>query len=244
MRAEAEIAILVGFFFGGAAFGAYVSEGDIQMDQATWLSALATLVAAFLGAWSAFKLQDRSRQREERKQNIAAGNRALFNLLRQSNSLKLIQRDYLDEHRDHPGRHLMIMPLPLQSYEDLNFDLRELAFMAEPKHQDLLFKLTIEEARYAEAIKTMNMQSEFRSQVRAVLSKAGIKHGEKYSGEDLKVAMGDFAYHQLKSLIDALYFHVDRTIESTIEVKNDLRDALKELYPDAKFLDFEPVDHQ
>lgn len=239
MTAEAEIALMVGFFIGGTAFGMGISEGVIQWDQTVWIGALATLVAAFVGAWSAFKLQDRAKQREERRQNVAAGNRALFNLLRQSNSLKLIQLDFLDEHRDHPGRHLTMQPVPQQSYDDTKFDLRELSFMAEPKHQNLLFKLTIEEARYAEAIKTMNMQSEFRTQVQAVIANAGIQHGREYSGDELHTAMGDFAYHNLKSLTDALFFHVDRTIQSGIEVKDELRAALKELYPDAQYLDFE-----
>lgn len=209
------------------------------MDYSGWLSAFATLIAAFLGAWFAFKLQDRAKFREEVKANVAAGNRALFNLLRQANSLKLIQRDHLDEHRDNPGRHLMIQPVPQQAHEDTKFDLRELSFMAAPKHQDLLFKLIIEEARYAETIKTLNMLSEFSSQVQRVVAHAGIEHGREYTGEELRTAMGDFAYHQLRSLTDALYFHVDRTVDSTMDVKNALITSLIEMYPKTQFLDFE-----
>lgn len=241
LSAELEVRLLVAFFFVGAVFGVAVSEVNLPIDSSVWFSAAATLVAAFVGAWSAFKLQDRAKNRENTAQNIAAANRALFTLLWQSNSLKLLQRDFLDTYRESPGRHIEIKPLPPQSEANSKFSLEDLSFMAEPKHQNLLFKLLLEEARYGEAVKTVNMRSQLLTEVQIMIEKRGIMHGGQYSGEELRAAMGDYAYHQLKALTDALYFHVDRTVESTIEAKDELRKALKEIFPNEKFIDYELI---
>jgi hypothetical protein len=55
----------------------------------------------------------------------------------------------------------------------------------------------------------------------------------------MKKAMGDYAFNQLRALTDALYFHVDRSAESTIALKNEARKAFEELFPGKELIDFE-----
>jgi hypothetical protein len=59
------------------------------------INPLTTLTAAFAGAWCAFKLEARYKQEEEKKVQIAAGNRAISVLMQQANTLKLFQIDWL-----------------------------------------------------------------------------------------------------------------------------------------------------
>lgn len=87
------------------------------------IDALATLIAAFAGAWFAFLYQNRQKQSEERKENISAGNRALATLLQQTNTLKIYQKDIIDPCRDDPGIHIAIKPTLPYREDALAFDI-------------------------------------------------------------------------------------------------------------------------
>ena len=57
---------------------------------------LLTFITTFLGAYFAFALQERQRKADERRRNVAAGNRALIMLLRQWNTPKQYQAEMID----------------------------------------------------------------------------------------------------------------------------------------------------
>lgn len=201
---------------------------------------LATLVAAFAGSWAAFKLQQFQKNREDTKANIAAGNRALMVLLQQANTLKLFQVDFIEPFRNSPGRHLQILPtLPFQE-DSLTFDIGSLEFLLGPKYQRTLMDLFLEENRYREAIKAINARSRHHFEVvQPKCASAGIKEGGEYTGEQYKAVLGDHDYFHLQRLTDAVILHVDRTVGSLVVMKNQLREALMQRYPDGKFVDFE-----
>lgn len=239
MTALNKYLIAPSIFASSPAMSCVVLEQQNLGDLSVWLGAATTLVAAFFGAWAAFKLNSREKQREIDQKNYEAASHALFTLLWISNSLKLIQSDYLDKYRNDQFRFLQIPSLPPYSMDNAKFSARDLAFMVLPKHKDLVFKLLIEEARYREVVNTLNLRSELRTEVESELSKHGYEHGESYDINDMKKAMGDYAFNQLRALTDALYFHVDRSAESTIALKNEARKAFEELFPGKELIDFE-----
>jgi len=100
--------------------------------------------------------------------------------------------------------------------------------------------LVIEENRYQEAIKAINTRSlhHFKA-VQPKLEKARIKEGEKYTIEQLRNALGDSDYLNLQRLTDAIVLHVDRTTESLVAMKTQLRKTLLQQYPKGKFIDFD-----
>lgn len=210
-----------------------VALGDI-------VNPLATLVAAFAGAWLAFVYQNRQRANEEVRQNISAGNRALVTLFQQANSLKLYQIDIVEPHRNSPGRHIQVRPtLPFQE-DSLSFDVRALDFLLVPETTQVVLDLILEEARYREAIKAINARSRLHfAVVQPKLESAGIREGGEYSGQDFRNALGELDYMHLKRLTDAVVLHVDRTIESLVAIKDRLRTALVGKYPAGKFINFE-----
>lgn len=210
---------------------------DCKMDIIT---PLATLVAAFAGSWASFKLHQFQKNKETMQVNIAAGNRALMVLLQQANTLKLFQLDFIDPFRDNPGRHIQIQPtLPYQE-DTLTFDLRSLEFLLSPKYQQVLMDLIIEENRYREAIKAINVRSRHHFEVvQPKLASAGIREGESYTGDQFRIAIGDRDYIHLKRSTDAIILHVDRTVDSLVAMKNRLREALSQRYPEGKFVNFD-----
>lgn len=210
-----------------------IAVGDI-------VNPVATLIAAFAGAWFAFTYQNRQKAKDEVRQNISAGNRALVTLFQQANSLKLYQVDMIQPHRESPGRHIQVQPtLPFQE-DSLSFDVKSLDFLLSRDTVQVLLDLILEEARYREAIKAINARSQHHfAIVQPKLQSAGIVEGGEYSGQDFRNALGDLDYMHLKRLTDAVVLHVDRTIESLVSAKDRLRGALVGKYPEGKFINFE-----
>jgi hypothetical protein len=204
---------------------------------------LATLIAAFMGAWAAFRLQTIQKRGDEIRTNIAAGNRALSTLMQQANTLKLFQIDFIAPFRNDPGRHIAIRPsLPYQE-DALPFDHRSLDFLSRPAQQQTLFELSIEENRFREAIKAINVRSRHHFEVvQPMLSAAGLQEGAEYTEEQFRTAIGELHYIHLKRLTDAVVMHVDRTVESLCATKGRLRKILAEQYPKGQFIDFELLD--
>jgi hypothetical protein len=66
------------------------------------VSGLTTLVAAFAGAWFAYILSNRDRVRDQENAQVAAGNRAIFMLMRQFNTLHNLKTLIIDPKRSDP----------------------------------------------------------------------------------------------------------------------------------------------
>lgn len=207
------------------------------------ISTIATLVAAFAGAWYAFKLQDRDRERRIDADNIGAGNRALLMLLLQFNALFDIQKRVVNRVREHPGRFLAMRPMLELDYKQLRFDVSSLSFLLETEHREILPKLVVEEGRFHSVIQELNERSRLHLKAQPLLEKAGIVEGGKYTNEELEAALGNRLFLQLQRATDEAIEHIDQTVESLLEMGKKLRSALKDLYPkgrypQAKFIGF------
>lgn len=205
--------------------------------------AIATLLAAFFGAWFAYRLQDKAKVRKERASNISIANRALFTVFQQINSLKLFQIDMIDPVRNHPLKFIAMQPILHEKHEDLQFDFSILAFLLNTKHKQIVLDLFIEQQRFREAIKAINYRSELHYQAQPFLERAGIQEGVDYPPDallkTLDDALGPRLHMSLQRATDQVVHHVDRTVGSLDEVKGKMINAFKELYPEADFLKFE-----
>lgn len=231
---------MIAFFFVGFAVASFLAGSHMPTTVGDIVNPLATLVAAFMGAWAAFRLQTIQKRDEEKRTHIAAGNRALSTLMQQANTLKLFQNDFITPFRNDPGRQFAIQPtLPYQE-DALPFDFRSLDFLSHPEQQQTLFELSIEENRFREALKAINTRSRHHFEiVQPMLMAAGIQEGREYTVDQFRAAIGDLHYIHLKRLTEAVIIHVDRTVESLCAMKDRLRKALREECPEGRFLNFE-----
>lgn len=205
----------------------------------TIIAALATLAAAYFGAFFAFKFQERKEEQKIRTNNIAAGNRAMFLLFRQFNELSVIQKQIIEPDRTHPVRFVGMRPaLPL-NYESLRFEVNNLSFLLETKHRQVLMDLLIEEGRFHAAVQALNERSKMHiHDVQPVLEKAGIVDGGNHSLSQLKEAMGNRLFVQLSRATDQMIDHIDDSIKSLLQMGDKLYEVFKELYPGETFIKF------
>ncbi len=68
------------------------------------------------------------------------------------------------------------------------------------------------------------------------LEAAGIREGVAYRKEQIAAALGEQLLIHLERLTDDATTHIDRTIESTTKVVNDVWGAMKRRYPDNRIL--------
>jgi hypothetical protein len=203
------------------------------------INALATLAAAFLGAFFAFIFQERKEGRKIRTSNIAAGNRAMFLLSQQFNELSVIQKQIIEPARKHPVRFVVMRPSPPLNYESLRFEVNTLSFLLETKHRQVLMDLLIEEGRFHAAVQALNERSKVHlSDAQPVLDKAGIEEGGDYSISQLKEALGNRLFVQLSRATDEMIDYVDSSIKSLLQMGDKLYEVLRELYPGKTFIRF------
>jgi hypothetical protein len=204
------------------------------------ISAIATLLAAFFGAWFAYRLQDRANVRKERTLNVSAANQALFTVFQQVNSLKVFQLDMIDPVRKHPGKFIAMQPILRDKYEDIHLNFPSLGFLLNSKHKQIVLDLFIEQQRFREAIKAINYRSALHiKQVQPALERAEIKEGVDYTKEELAKVLGPRLFKLMQRATEQVISNVDRTVCSLDSVKEKMIKAFKELYPEGDFLNFE-----
>ncbi|MBI3609231.1 MAG: hypothetical protein HY204_00845 [Nitrospirae bacterium] len=212
------------------------------MDYNMFISAVVTLASAFLGAWSAFKLEDRARKRKKQEDNIAAGNRAIFMLTRMFNELGNIQQQVIDPVRKREAKSITMLPLLTQNYDDLRFEVNNLTFLLETEYRQILMQLLIEESRFHAAIQLLNERSKLHlREVQPLLKRAGIVEGVEYSKEQIEAALGPYTFPQILRSTEQVISHIDQTVDSLLEMGERLNGALKSLFPDSKFIRFKPT---
>jgi hypothetical protein len=243
VKGDTEVVVMLCFFFAGFGLATVLTREAVPVTLGDIVNPLATLIAAFMGAWTAFRWQSVAKQEEEQKTMVAAGNRALATLMEQVNTLKLFQVDCMEPMRNNPGRHIAMQPLPDYQENMAEFEFKSLNFLlGDPRHHQVLFELSIEDMRFRETLKAINRRSRHHFEViQPRLAAAGIQEGREYCEKDFKQAIGDFDYIHLQRLTEQVEFHVDRTVDSICSMKGTLRKALLEQLPEGKFLDFELV---
>ena len=117
-----------------------IAEAIVSKGQQL-LSPVATLLAAFFGAWFAFRLQSKAREKERKATNMTSANRAVFTVFQMVNSLHQYRRDIINPYRDRPGM-AVAMPATLpQTHERTEFDFDSLSFLLGTTHKKIVIDL-------------------------------------------------------------------------------------------------------
>lgn len=231
------------FLISHLLYGSTLIEISDSLPSLTdYLPSLATLLAAFLGAYCAFELQNRVKAKEERRNNIAAGNRALFTLIRQWNKLANLQI-YIEPFRGNPGIHIVMPGTPEVQGNHLVYDVNSLSFLLGTQYTQLLGQLLLEEDRFKSAIQAFNNRSTYQvEEAQPLLGEAGIVETAGYPLTRLEEALGHRVNAHLRNETEGTINLIDTTVQSMETMANTFRTALKTLYPEARFISFTPRD--
>jgi hypothetical protein len=198
---------------------------------------LVTLLASFSGAWFAFRLQSKHKLTEVRNSNIAAANQAFFILLQQLNTIKLIQKDFIDPFRDRVDAFIVMQPLYPEDHAEMKFDFTALGFLLSTRHKQLLLDIWLEQKRFDEAIKIFNYRSRLHyERVQPKFAQGGIQAETVYPNSVFREVLGPQLYEELERATQQAIMHIDRTLNSLDALRVKLEIGFKDLFPEGDFL--------
>ena len=198
---------------------------------------LATLVASFAGAWGAFLLESQRRQRDERDRSIGAGSRAIYTIFNLWNTLEQFRKEVLEPYRGKSDAWLNLAAHPAMSIGEHRFEAGDLQFLLQSSHAQIYAALFLEEQRYKLAIGLIHQRSQLvLTDVFPKLASAGFPVGRSAEQDEVERALGVDVVHKLKVITAALYTNVDEDLLSLKTRHDELRAAMKQLYPKQKVL--------
>lgn len=202
---------------------------------------LVTLLAAFLGAYSAFRLENLARKRREARTKANEGKQAIFTLIKYWNDLAVIRAQFFRPHRDNPARAIAVMPVAGFTMNELRLNTSGLTFLIDEGEGTLLNQLLVEEDRVCTLDLVIKQRSDLHlNQVQPALFGGGIREGQGITRQQAVDALGEPLFLNITRLTDDVYDSLDNTLISISESIDELRTVLRRLFPGVKFPTFEP----
>ena len=121
----------------------------------------AALLGALVGALASYIFQMLFHQKQENENERIAAHRILFCLLQQTNTLLLIQRDYIYPNIDKPGRMITIPAIPDFDITKNLFDFSSFGFFLKSKSgRKIMYDLYLAQESYIETLRAVNIRSQ------------------------------------------------------------------------------------
>lgn len=202
------------------------------------LTVIATLVGAFVGTFSAFKIEDNNKKREKDNERLERANKVIYALYERIVFLKNIQINCIDPESNSPIRAITMRPASNFTIPE-GFKVTDILFLLGSGHEQLVLDLQLEKTRFESVSSTFEQWIKLYSkEVEPALEKQGIKNGESYTDTQIIDAMGDRLHAYLVQTTNSLINDVDKSIDSHIYVKSELVKALQEKYPNKDIFDY------
>jgi len=206
------------------------------------IAALATLVAAFGGAWFAFLLQNRKEKNRESNTNAEALNKVQITLGQQLNALTIFDRDFIQPYKDHPINWIAIPAAPHRNYSKLQIDGGSLAFLVEKDSSVLISKVLVVEEKFQEVMNVINLRSNIHvQQLQPKLEEMGFIEGQpfNFSLGEVERLLGPQLVSGLKRLTNSLISITEDAIRSHEEIIKEIKTTGIKIFPNKRILSFE-----
>jgi len=193
---------------------------------------LTTLVAAFAGAWAAFRLDRWAQQNAEHKRRSVSANKVMFSIATQVTVLSNLQKQIVDPDRDSPWRYIAMRPMLGFKAELLHVDLSEIAFLLETEDRNLLLEYTLEIDRFRSALAAMEERSRIHVEsIQPRLEEIGFIEGNPIAQNVVDSGLGTRMVATMQRLTDDVVASIDDTLASHLAFAEKFRSAMKKTFP-------------
>ncbi|RFA36522.1 hypothetical protein CAL65_11190 [Alkalilimnicola ehrlichii] len=200
------------------------------LETSSALGAGATLLAAFLGAYFAFTLNEQRELRKARNEQKVALNRSLFVLARQANAIENYYRQVAPFTSPHERAFSMPAFKP-PSYAQLAHDFDGLSFLLESSEPQLLMELAVEQERFEQVIESIRIRNEFYvDEIQPALVEQGLT-GRPLSVEELCQGLGEKLFGGAMDGARNVWEHLEASRKSLPDVHSELLGMGRELFP-------------
>ncbi|MBT3011225.1 MAG: hypothetical protein KME41_05805 [Candidatus Thiodiazotropha sp. (ex Lucina pensylvanica)] len=232
MKTDLCFVLTVVIFFFGVLIGTTFFTGYLGIAPEAFFPALATLFAAFLGAGLAFYLQDRKEKEKETDAHVTLVNEVIAALIDNTNLLELIQRNYINPHRDKPHNCIFIEspPFEVKPYSELN--VSNLHFLWGKGSAQVTYMLTQHRFNYLLTLNIINMRSKFYIEaVHPIRHSYANQKISKIEIDKVIKKLGSANYQKLSVLTEDMIQFVDNTIQAHLDYIEELHNEIKKYYP-------------
>lgn len=207
-------------------------------DWGEIVPSLATLLAAFLGAMYAFKLQEKKEIEKVNDEQVRSGNRALFEVERVYYKFVSIRDQFVDKHRNEPDRHLVIRPIAGEECFTPEFDYDSLSFLFDSSDSSFLKELWMLEHDAKSIAITIRLRSEMQYDIiqPAVELVQKENAGKQIQADWVDDKLGSKDTQIIKMYTDNMINGVDNLVETSESMLKKLYSLLKEKHPSRMFI--------
>lgn len=214
-----------------------------DLDSKVVIPAIATLVAAFIGAWIAFALESKSRAAEKRERDLDAANRILYVLYERLNTIKLFQIDFVNPTRDNPAQMISMGPVHDFRAPSSEFEANEVSFLFKTSYKPLMLSLHVVNEQFHEAVNAIRVRSHLHLNVyQPLLERAGYQMGQEITNVHIENAIGERNYQMLRQSTEAVVHNVDTFVERGDQLRSKLISAFADLFSENEVFMFELLD--
>lgn len=154
-----------------------------------------TLAAAFLGAWTAFYLESRSRGREDRQNKLDAANSLIYALFERSSIANYLKAELLDPKRHDPLRFLSIEPIRDFHRPESKILVQDISYIFQTNYRYLVIELHVIEQRFNALVKLIKRRSELHlNEIQSKLDEAGLKEKDEVTLSQIEEIVGNKSY--------------------------------------------------
>jgi hypothetical protein len=174
-----------------------------------------------------------------------AGNLAIFGLSQIYNDLVTFKAQLLDPAKRTPAPWFWLPPVSVAERNYFHFDVASLAFLFQSQTQGasiMPMRVAIEQDRFASWLETLGLRSKFHQQfMPPIIEQIQQEHGLDHqpTERELREAMGERTYHELRNYFADVERLVDLGIRSSKTLADELRAVLVTELPGQIIIGFE-----
>ncbi|ODB82738.1 hypothetical protein A3193_18490 [Candidatus Thiodiazotropha endoloripes] len=232
MKADQSIILSLITFFVGILFGSIFLTGYLEITPEAFYPALTTLVAAFLGAYTAYSLQNEKEKRKEERHNLTQANEVLQAIKDHIAILSIFNEQSIAPFRKHPYRYLAILPLGFELKPNLEIDVSKLSFLWQKGDVVATDKVCSAKFGFTMALDHINRRSQFyNSDIQPAFDSSDLRHDGKIDATKAKETLGERRYKKIVDHTNNMIDAVDTTIQSLFDARDELRTEINKMYP-------------
>lgn len=202
-------------------------------DLATWF---VPLFGTYIGAYLAFRLQERKDIQIKKRVQIDAINRCLLTLVAQYNHLLNYQKHSLDKFDHEDPATPLNLPAERLGVLDSRIKAEELAFLIFHGDENLVLEIAVEQGRFDACVEVISARCAFMvDEIQPLIEKHEMR-GKAVSEDELERLFGERKYGTLLTMTDQVYFHVPSTVQSLKNASRRLHSLAKQMFPDERFI--------
>ena len=210
------LSFLVGFFLGLS----------VKNNVKDVLFAVSALITACLAAYYAYYLNNKKEEKKSRHKAYLSGKKALARLMNINSMFTTYKEEFILPFSDQWGAFISIPPSFDLDVDD-KFDMDSVTLLSKIGNSNLSSDLLGFQKNLDSTIKVINNRSKLHlAEVQPALEKAGFKHGQAITENDIGNALGGRVTRLMQSYTDDMIVGVDLILDRTVYLAYQLYEIL------------------